>query len=143
PSHMPYIHPNSLKIQGDYLVCCEGEKKAACVLKHIGLPTFGIGGFQMWRDPTSSSGIHPWIRELLAKRGLKKILIVPDGDLYRYDICRGYGTFAHTLRAEGYEVEIVNPSGKIDDLIVSWGADAKENFSHLPRVDPGELVQSP
>lgn len=143
PAHMPYIHPDSLKSEGDYLVCCEGEKKSVSVLKHIGLPTFGIGGFQMWRDPSGSGGIHPWIKQLLQSRGLRKILIVPDGDLYRYDICQGYGTFAHTLRAEGYEVEIVNPSGKIDDLIVSWGENAKKNFNDLPRVDPGELVQSP
>lgn len=142
PSHMPYINPLTLSLGGDTLVCCEGEKKTAAVLKHLGLPAFGIGGFQMWRDPAGSGGVHPWIRELLKKKGLNRILIIPDGDLYRYDICRGYGTFAHALREEGIEVEIVNPPGKIDDLIVSWGADAKERFSGLPKVDPGELVQS-
>lgn len=143
PSYVPYINPLTLSLEGEYLVCCEGEKKTGAVLKHLELPAFGIGGCQMWRDPNSGSGIHPWIRELLESRGLRKILIVPDGDLYRYDICSAYGTFAHTLRAEGYDVEIVNPSGKIDDLIVSWGATAKEAFSVLPRVNPEDLVQSP
>lgn len=143
PGYLPYINPMTLSLEGDCLVCCEGEKKTASVLKHVGLPAFGIGGCQMWRDPGSGSGIHPWIRQLLDSRGLKKVLIVPDGDIYRYDICRAYGTFAHTLLAEGYEVEIVNPPGKIDDLIVSWGKDTKANFSSLPKIDPKELVQSP
>lgn len=143
PGHVPYINPLTLTLTGDALVCCEGEKKTAAVLKHVGVPAFGIGGCQMWRDPNSGSGIHPWIRDILKARGLNKILIVPDGDLYRYDICRAYGTFAHTLKAEGIEVEIVNPPGKIDDLIVAWGANAKENFQNLPRVDAGDLVQSP
>jgi len=143
PSSLPYINPLTLANKGDSLVCCEGEKKAASVLKHLGLPAFGIGGCQMWRDPNSGTGIHPWIKQLLDSRGYRKILIVPDGDLYRYDICRAYGTFAHTLKAEGYDVEIVNPPGKIDDLILSWGPEAGASFALLPRVDPEDLVQSP
>lgn len=143
PGYIPYITPLSLTLEGEYLVCCEGEKKTASVLKRLGIPAFGIGGCQMWRDPSSGTGIHPWIRRLLSQRGMRKILIVPDGDLYRYNICSAYGTFAHTLRAEGYDVEIINPPGKIDDLIVEWGAAAEANFRDLSRVDPQELVQSP
>lgn len=143
PSYVPYIHPSTLKLEGDTLVCCEGEKKCASVIKYVGLPSFGIGGCEMWRDPSGRGGIHPWIRELIRQRNFKTILIVPDGDLFRYDICRAYGTFAHALRNEGYDVKICNPDGKIDDLIVSWGSSATSRFRDLPTVGLEELVQSP
>ncbi len=143
PSYVPYIQPLSLKLEGDTLICCEGEKKTASVLKYIKMPAFGIPGCQMWRDPSSRGGVHPWIRELADRKNIKKILIVPDGDLFRYDICKAYGTFAHTLQAEGYDVKIVNPLGKIDDLILEWGGDSIERFKSLPTVGLDELVQSP
>lgn len=97
----------------------------------------------MWRDPSGRGSIHPWIRELAGQRGIKKILIVPDGDLFRYDICTAYGTFAHTLLGEGYEVKIANPPGKIDDLILTWGGDSEARFRDLPTVGLDDLVQSP
>lgn len=143
PSYVPYIHPLSFTLEGDTLVCCEGEKKTVSVLKHIRMPAFGIGGCQMWRDPSGRGSVHPWIRQLADRRGIKKILIVPDGDLFRYDICTAYGTFAHTLLGEGYDVKIANPPGKIDDLILEWGSDAPTGFSSLPTVSLDELVQSP
>lgn len=139
PSTIPYIHPKTLELKGDYIVCCEGEKKTAAVIKHLGIPAFGIGGCQMWRDPSGSGSSHPWIRKLLT--GFKKIVIIPDGDVLRYDICNAYGTFAATLRAEGYEVELLNPPGKIDDLIVSW-QEPTVAFDALPRLNPDALVQS-
>lgn len=143
PSYIPYIHPLTLSLEGDTLVCCEGEKKTASVLKYIRMPAFGIGGCQMWRDPSGRGGIHPWIRELARQRDIKKILIIPDGDLFRYDICTAYGTFAHTLLGEGYEVKIANPAGKIDDLIISWGSSSQACFRDLPTVSLEDLVQSP
>ena len=139
PSNVPYIHPKTLELENDYIVCCEGEKKTASVIKHLGIPAFGIGGCQMWRDPSGSGSSHPWIRKLLARH--KKIVIIPDGDVLRYDICNAYGTFAATLRAEGYDVELLNPPGKIDDLITSW-EDKVGSFNALPRLDPSSLVQS-
>lgn len=142
PSFMPYIHPLTLELPGDTVVCAEGEKKAVSIIRHFGLPAFGIGGYQMWRDPSGSGGIHPWIKRLFAVRGTKKILIVPDGDLFRYDICSGYGTFAHTLRQEGYDVQVCNPRGKIDDLIAEWGSDAWDRFGALEKVPVDGLVQS-
>lgn len=143
PAYVPYIHPLTLSLEGDTLVCCEGEKKTASVLKYLRMPAFGIGGCQMWRDPSGRGSIHPWIRELTGRRGIKKILIVPDGDLFRYDICTAYGTFAHTLLGEGYEVKIANPPGKIDDLLVSWGDNSGSRFSDIPTVSIDDLVQSP
>jgi predicted P-loop ATPase len=143
PSHLPYINPLIFDLEGDTLVCCEGEKKTVSVLKHLRLPAFGIGGCQMWRDPDKSGSIHRWILKLAALRGIRKFLIIPDGDVMRYDICSAYGTFAHSLRAADFQVEIVDTGGKIDDLLVQWGASACENFGALQRIDPDTLVQSP
>ncbi len=143
PSFLPYIHPLTLELEGDTLVCCEGEKKTVSVLKYLRMPAFGIGGCQMWRDPSGRNTIHPWIRGLAESKGIRKILIVPDGDLFRYDICNAYGTFGHALREQGYDVAILNPPGKIDDLLVGWGKDASVRFGSLPQVVLDELVQSP
>lgn len=141
PSILPYIHPATLSTSSDYIVCCEGEKKTGAVIKALGIQAFGIGGCQMWRDPSGSGSVHPWIRELV--KGKSKIVIIPDGDVLRYDICNAYGTFAAALRAEGIDVELLNPGGKIDDLLVLWKEDAKSNFANLPSLSPEELVQSP
>jgi hypothetical protein len=143
PTYVPYIHPLTLSLEGDTLVCCEGEKKSVAVLKHLHFPAFGIGGCQMWRNPDRSGSIHPWILKLAAIRGISKFLIIPDGDVMRYDICAAYGTFAHSLRGSGFTVEIVATKGKIDDLLSEWGPRARENFAALSRIDPDTLVQSP
>lgn len=143
PSYIPYIHPDTLSTKGDVLVCAEGEKKTVSVIKYLGMPAFGIGGCQMWRNPDGSGGLHPWIRDLIALRGNPTILIIPDADLYRYDICSAYGTFAHILQQEGYRVEIVNPPGKIDDLCAKWLENSPEQFALLERISPEGLVQSP
>jgi hypothetical protein len=143
PSHIPYIPPKLFEIEGDTLVCCEGEKKTAAVLKYLRLPGFGIGGCQMWRDPDKSGSVHRWILQLARIRNIKKFLIIPDGDVMRYDICSAYGTFAHSLRAADFQVEIVDTGGKIDDLLVSWGCLSRQTFDSLPRIDPDTLVQSP
>lgn len=142
PATIPYIPPLTLELENDYIICAEGEKKTAAIVKFLGLPAFGIGGCQMWRNPDGSNSVHPWIIQLLKKKGISKILIVPDGDLFRYDICNAYGTFAHTLKSEGYSVEICNPPGKIDDLFVEWGPFASSRFADIPRVSTEELVQS-
>lgn len=144
PSVVPYIHPQTMQMEGDYIVCCEGEKKTGAVIKYVGAPAFGIGGCQMWRLPGGGGVIHPWIREILKRKGINRVLIVPDGDVFRYDICAAYGTFAAALRNEGYDVEILNPGDKIDDLLVKWrGTDIPAAFQALPRINPDELVQSP
>jgi hypothetical protein len=133
--------PKTIELANDYIVCCEGEKKTAAAIKYLGVPAFGIGGCQMWRDPSGNGGLHPWIRKLLV--GKQKVIIVPDGDVLRYDICNAYGTFAATLKSEGLQVEILNPPGKIDDLLVEWGPTARDRFLALPHINPEELVQSP
>lgn len=142
PSHIPYIHPLTLSLPSEVMICAEGEKKTVSIMRHIGAPAFGIGGCQMWRNPDGSGSIHPWIKRLLEARGCSKVLIVPDGDLLRYDICNAYGTFAHSLREAGIQVEILNPPDKIDDLLTSW-EDPSSSFENLPRVKLEDLVQSP
>lgn len=143
PGYLPYIHPIIRRLESDTIYCCEGEKKTASVLKYLGRPAFGIGGCQMWRHPDGSGGIHPWIRTLLEERGYKKVVIIPDGDLFRYDICSAYGTFANLLRDAGYDTSLVNTGGKVDDLFAQWRSDAAAKFDQLERITPDSLVQSP
>lgn len=143
PPFMPYILPATIRLPGEELICAEGEKKTAAIIKFLQLPAFGIGGCQLWRHPDGSGSVHPWIRELLVKRGTRRVTITPDGDIHRYDISTAYGNFARALELEGIEVRILNPGGKIDDLIVEWGTSARENWDHIPAIDPRDLVQSP
>jgi hypothetical protein len=141
PSYIPYIHPLTLELDSEVMICAEGEKKTVSIIKHLGRPAFGIGGCQMWRNPDGSGSIHPWIKRILESRGCKKVLIVPDGDLFKYDICNAYGTFAHALREAGIDVEMLNPPDKIDDLLVNW-EDPSSSFTTLPRAKLEDLVQS-
>lgn len=143
PPFMPYMTPQTFELRGNFMICAEGEKKAASVMKFLDIPAFGIGGCQMWRDPAGTGGVHPWILKLLDQQGYKSVVIIPDADVFRYDICNAYGTFAAALQDEGYEVLILNPPDKIDDLLVRWGDKAKEKFYALEQIDPNNLVQSP
>jgi len=143
PPFVPYIHPLTLSLPGDELVCAEGEKKTAAILKHLGIPAFGIGGCNLWGDPSRKGGVHPWILSLVRLRNVRSITIVPDGDIRRYDICNAYGTFARTLENEGIAVRILDPHGKIDDLIVAWGGKALENWRGIETIQSKDLVQSP
>ena len=143
PSYVPFITPQTIKLEGGELICAEGEKKAASVMRHLGLPAFGIGGCQMWRSPDGSGRVHPWIIDLLRTRNLFRVAIVPDGDIFRYDICNAYGTFARALEAEGIAVRIINAGGKIDDLLVEWGDEGGVRFLSLPEIGINDLVQSP
>lgn len=143
PPTVPYFHPLSFTNVGDEAVVCEGEKKTAAVLYRLGLPAFGIGGCQMWRSPDRTGAVHPWILGYLKKREIKCVRIVPDGDVFRYDICNAYGTFARALESEGITVTIVNPAGKIDDLLLEWKEEAHECFRKLEPIPVNDLVQSP
>jgi hypothetical protein len=139
PPTIPYIHPIAWEIEGDCCVVAEGEKKAVSVMRNRGLPTIGIGGCQMWRNPDGTGTLHPWISRFLRERGFKKVLIIPDGDIFRYDICTAYGTFVHALGMAEFEVTMLNPGGKIDDLLM----DSEFHWSDMKPIKPHELVQSP
>jgi Virulence-associated protein E-like domain len=143
PSSIPYIPPQIHALNGTELICAEGEKKTASIVKLLQLPTFGIGGCQMWRDPDGSGRPHPWILELLRNRSADTLIIVPDGDIARYDISTAYGTFARALEYEGFTVHITYPPGKIDDLLVQWGSDRIANWASIPKRSAQDLVQSP
>jgi hypothetical protein len=143
PTSIPYVPPAIHSMNGKELICAEGEKKTASIIKFLQLPAFGIGGCQMWRDPDGSGRPHPWILELIRNRSVNTIVIVPDGDIQRYDISTAYGTFARALEYEGFTVQILHPPGKIDDLLVQWGNQRNENWAAIPKRSPTDLVQSP
>lgn len=142
---LPYVPPriHEADMQSKEIICAEGEKKTAAIIKLLRLPAFGIGGCQMWRDPDGSGRPHPWILELLRNRGVEKVIIVPDGDIQRYDIATAYGTFTRALEsAGGVRVEILHPPGKIDDLLVEWGPARNDNWNGIPKLGSDDLVQS-
>jgi hypothetical protein len=131
----PYI-PRQIHAMDCSTICiCEGEKKTAAVVKHLDIPAIGIGGSGNWRAGKKQTAIHPVILALLKLRQVKHVLLIPDGDVKRYDIAVEYGTFTSQLRHEHYEVELLHPPGKIDDLILEWGENARGAFAALPRID--------
>lgn len=143
PGSIPYINPLTLSLPGDTMICAEGEKKTAAIQKYLGLPCFGIGGYYMWRHPDKSGMVHPWIMQLLHKRGIRKLTIVPDGDIHRYDICTAYGNYVRALQNEGIEVKLLDPGDKIDDLLVKWGPEAVEAWSQIKPLGDDDLIESP
>lgn len=145
---IPYLNPNIWDIDDDgseIAAICEGEKKAVCVMKYVGIPSIGIGGKDNWRDG-GKLAVHPWIVEALRRLKAKRVLIIPDGDIQQFHIKRSYGTLAAMLQELGYEVTILHPEDKIDDLIVRWGPEAQSCFDGIPPLqdsveDPGYLVR--
>lgn len=141
PAYIPYIHPAMFRLPSDVLICAEGEKKATCIIKYLGLPTFGIGGCHLWRDPTANEErgkLHPWIIRLIEHFKPKELVIVPDGDVTRYDICTAYSAFALAVKSYGLPVSILHPPDKIDDLLVREGAAV---WPTLPRLSLNALIQ--
>jgi hypothetical protein len=143
PGSLPYLHPviHEPEFKSETVLICEGEKKSVTAMRYLGLPAIGIGGCWNWRSPLGP-GVHPWILKVISTLQYKRVLIVPDGDLMRYDICNAYGTLAHELRQQGIDVGVVVPEGKIDDLCKVWGGQSRTQFDALKHIDPNELVQS-
>jgi hypothetical protein len=142
PPYIPRLYHERPKT--DILAICEGEKKTVAVAKHLELSAIGIGGCWNWRNKTTGA-VDDWIMTLVKQH--KSVVIIPDGDLLRYDICRAYGSFAneliYSLEGTGIEVTILMPEDKIDDLIVKWGPEAQANFTTIPRTHPNDLVEDP
>lgn len=134
----PYIHPLVHSLPGDTIYCCEGEKKSVAFMRALGLPTFGIGGCQMWG---SGGKLHPWIPELMSMGQRKNIVIIPDGDIRKHDISRAYNSFFMAMRQAGFQVTLMDPPGKIDDLIVEWGGSVDERWAEVPVLDPKSLIR--
>jgi hypothetical protein len=143
PVSIPYIPPQIHEMKSNELIIAEGEKKTASIIKLLQLPAIGIGGCQMWRDPDGSGNPHPWILGLLRSRGTNSVIIVPDGDISRYDISTAYGTLSRSLEYAGFCVQILHPPGKIDDLLVQWGDKRAANWAEIPKRSSADLVQSP
>lgn len=132
PPNAPYLPP--CDVDGDVIAICEGEKKTVSVIKHLGIRAIGIGGCWNWR---LGDELHPWIRQIVQG---KKVLLIPDADIWRYDITRAYGDFAHALEGVAESIEIVEVPDKIDDWIVAGGT--REQFEALNRIKKEDLVQS-
>jgi hypothetical protein len=128
----PYFPP--YKRDGDVICICEGEKKTVAVIKHLGLDAIGIGGCWTWGKTLD---VHPWILD--ATKG-KRIILIPDADVMRFDIARAYGNLAHALIQQGCNVEIIRLDEKIDDWLVMGGT--LTQFFDLPRIAPTELNQT-
>lgn len=144
PSYLPYLLPYPDAYNAGTIYCVEGEKKTASVIKNLGVAAFGIAGCQMWRNPTGDGGVHPWILEYCRAHGAKRVRIIPDSDVHRYDMAQTYGVFSNLLRSAGFEVELLCPRGKIDDLIAAEAGGLSEGYlDSIPRIGPESLVESP
>lgn len=145
PSFVPYLLPYPKEYDNGTIYCVEGEKKTAAVIKYFKVAAFGIAGCQMWRNPDGQGGIHPWILRL-HERGVKRIPIIPDGDIMRYDMSQVYGTYLDALKREGFEAELLHLPEKVDDMIVRLlkeGNFKRELLDELPRLSQEQLVQTP
>lgn len=144
PPNPPYILPKVHKYAAEQktLYICEGEKKAASVIHYLDVAAIGIGGCWNWGIKKK---LHPWIKELINRYGVEQVVVIPDGDINRYDICTAYGTMADELRRAGVRVEIVvlpTPEDKIDDLLVDWGVEAQGAYAELGKLAGKDLVVS-
>lgn len=143
PRNIPYVLPDTLKLleQSDTLYICEGEKKAASFVKYLNLPAIGIGGCWCWQEKDKQ--LHPWIQSLIEHFEISKVVVIPDGDIQKYQIASAYGTFASELTMAGVSMETVRlPPGAhgIDDLLVEWGVDAEGMFEALKKSPADDLV---
>jgi hypothetical protein len=125
PSNMPYLPP--YKREESTIYICEGEKKTVAVIKYLGLDAIGIGGCNTWN--------HQWIFDACAG---KKVVLIPDADIQRYDISKAYGSLAYELKNRGCVVDIVVPPDKIDDWIMR--GNRYDEFLQLPTLNPDDLV---
>ena len=151
PSFLPYLLPFTYELVDGVIYCIEGEKKTASFQKYLRRGAFGIGGCNMWHDPSVNTRdrgirIHPWILEYLKRYEVKKVIIIPDSDVFRYDMAATYGNFTAHLKNAGYEAELLNPPDKIDDFIVKKGPDLEVIRAEFDKIQPiaaNDLVQSP
>jgi hypothetical protein len=125
PSNMPYLPP--YKRESSTIYICEGEKKTIAVIKYLGLDAIGIGGCNTWN--------HQWIFDACVG---KKVVLIPDADIQRYDISKAYGSLAYELKNRGCVVEVVVPPDKIDDWIMR--GNRYDEFLQLPTLNPDDLV---
>ena len=144
PKNPPYILPrvHDYVKESKVLYIAEGEKKAAACCHHLDIGTIGIGGCWNWG---SEKKLHPWIKAIIERNSVEHVVVIPDGDIQRYDICTAYGTLAHQLNKLGVKVDIVvlpEPEDKIDDLIVEWGLEAQGVFADLGKLSAADLVVS-
>jgi hypothetical protein len=143
PAYLPYLLPFDKEWPTETMYCVEGEKKTAAFIKYLQLPAFGISGCAMWGDPRKVNRIHPWIQDYLTTHAVKKVIIIPDSDVYRYDMAAMYGNFVKALESLEYGVKLLNPPAKIDDFIIANRNNLLEAFAAIPEINGDDLVQTP
>lgn len=137
----------------------EGEKKATALMKRTGVPTIGIGGCENWRhhDVDHRRMAHPWIVRALDRLKVKRLVVIPDGDVERPQIQRAYNGLLHAVwdhynmlrgddgAAQGVDevvVEIVRFTDKIDDWLVAHpDVDALEATEGWERFDVDNMIE--
>lgn len=129
PTNIPYIPPATTLLVAqnggsvDTLYIAEGEKKAASVAKNLGVACIGIGGCWSWKSGPDSD-IHPWIKKIFADWSIRNVVVIPDGDVERFDIKTAYGCLDMLVRRElgpsnCKVLKLPSEQDKIDDLIGS------------------------
>jgi hypothetical protein len=141
---IPYIHPRVAEYyDGRLLAICEGEKKAACLLKYAGIAAIAIGGKDNWHPAKAPTVLHPMIQAVLEEYKPEEVLVIPDGDVRKYHIAQSYGGLARCLQDYGYNVRMAllpEMEDKLDDLLVAnFQPDQDEEVrawvEELPNVD--------
>ena len=135
------------------LYVVEGEFKAFAMSK-MGLPTFGIGGIQNFRNPTKD-GIHPMIADYIKRCKVCNVVLVHDADCLKVEwkedeeltmrltgFYSAVNMFSEMLKPLGinlYFAHIVKESEYkgIDDLLFSGMCDRKQVVDELKALLTG------
>lgn len=104
----------------------EGEKKAACAIKHANQAAIAIGGCHNWHDPKVKGEVHPAILKAITARNIKIVRLWPDGDIKKVAVQMGWGGLARKLKDAGISVTVMDISGlgsdaKFDDVVAAKG----------------------
>lgn len=144
---IPYIPPGTWTgsgVSGKRVFIVEGEKKAAALNKRWGLPVIGIGGCGNWHhyDPEAPPGaVHPWILEAVDTGEWEQVVIIPDGDIRRWEIQRQYRGLARGLARAGVGVELIAFEHKIDDWLMANPTEDVSVLDTWRRIDIRSLAE--
>lgn len=150
----PYFPPARLALLGTKIYDIhEGEKKAACAIKHAHQHAIGIGGCHQGRrgvielQLAIEADIHrAYLASGCASPVEFTIRLWPDGDLTKWSVQIGWGALARAISDLGYTVRIANlaakwgEAAKFDDLIVEHGTAAV--LESIELINVNELALS-
>lgn len=129
----------------------EGEKKAACASKYLGVEAIGIGGVWMWVGPPNkrlNQTLHPQLAEVL--RPGEVVEVVFDSDTAeKHNLQWAITGLRLALIEHGCipKIVVIPPNGDekvgLDDWVMQDPDHAKELWQTLPRTDGLEFLESP